>query len=197
MNFPKYTLEQQKGRGGEVYFESYVVNELKCIYHKNDTAKDYGIDGFVEVVIDNAVTGKRIAIQIKHGNSYFAKDNMTPKGHKYYDNQMDRLGYYLNVNTQTPVFLILMNDDYSSIYWVKLQNNIIDFIGVGWRIEIPVDNNLKLHPSEFYDEILKSVKPIENYHFAAPPSKSYIKNTLKEINEMAEEIRRNKEVNNE
>ena len=147
MNFPKYSLPQFKGISGEVFFEYFVITELECIYHRNDRKNDFGVDGFIEFVLKDAnggkvVTGKCIAVQLKHGNSHYAKNGKTPKSHKYSEKSKDRLGYYLNVSSQTPVFFIIMNDDFSSIYWVKLSDGDIDYTSVGWRIEIPKNNNI-------------------------------------------------------
>jgi len=156
MNFPIQNPNQQKGREGEARFADYVTNTLKCIYHKIDGSDDFGIDGHIELVTNSLVTGKFVAIQVKHGNSYFSQE--TPTGHKFIANDK-YLNYYLN--SPVPVFIIVMNDDFSLMRWVQFDiKNILPSGKNSWWIEIPTQNNLS---TNFKEQLFSSVGPIYDY----------------------------------
>ena len=154
--FPKINPNQQKGREGEIRFADFVTNTLKCIFHKIDGSDDFGLDGHIELVIDNIVTGKYIAVQIKHGDSYLT--NTTPAGFKYIANDK-YLNYYLN--SLTPVFIVVMSNDFSQMHWVKFDpEKILPYGNDSWWIEIPKSNTLL---ENFKDELVLSVGPIIDY----------------------------------
>lgn len=155
--FPKRTSQSQKGLIGQVRFQQFVLEQLGCIYHTVNQENDSGIDGYIELVQNEQVIGKLIAVQIKHGNSYFRKKTKT--GYKY-TGSMKHLNYYLN--QQQPVFIILINDSFSECLWVEFS--IDKLFGVqnssNWSIEIPYKNRLD---TNFKDAIFNSVSPIMDF----------------------------------
>ncbi|GFE68609.1 DUF4365 domain-containing protein [Chroococcus sp. FPU101] len=90
--FPKQNKSQEIGRKGEVYFSHYVTTVLGWIYRTVPQESDFGIDGFVDIVINGSVTGKSIAVQIKCGDSYISK--LTAGGFRY-DGENRHLNYYI------------------------------------------------------------------------------------------------------
>ena len=50
--FPKITSNNLKGITGQAYFEYFVNEYLKCIYHPISEENDFGIDGYIELVIN-------------------------------------------------------------------------------------------------------------------------------------------------
>jgi len=168
MNFPKQNLSQHKGRKGETRFADFVVNTLNCIYHKIDGSDDYGIDGHIEIVANNAVTGRFVAVQVKHGNSYFT--HKTKNGYKF--TAKDKyLNYYLN--SPVPVFIIIMDDDFSRMLWVQFDlAQILPSGSDSWWIEIPKSNELTTNLANGvftsvgaifdYSKLISSIKHINN-----------------------------------
>jgi hypothetical protein len=71
MSFPKRNKNQLKGTVGQTYFQHFVNANLNCIYHPINQENDFGIDGYIELVDNDNVTGRLIGIQLKHGNSFF------------------------------------------------------------------------------------------------------------------------------
>lgn len=138
LNFPTQSHSQKMGRAGESRWADFVVNSLGCIYHKIDGSDDFGLDGHIELVDDGLVTGKLVAMQVKHGDSYFS--HKTSLGYKYIAKDK-YLNYYLNA--PSAVFIVIMSGDFSEMLWVKFDiQNIFPYGKNSWWIEIPNTNNL-------------------------------------------------------
>ena len=156
MQFPKVNKNKLKGMTGESYFQYFVNNELKCIYQKVSDNSDFGIDGFIELVINGHVTGKKVAVQIKHGNSYFR--NKVISGYKYIG-ERKHLNYYMN--SQLPVFIVLIDDLFEKSVWVEFDvNKTMWHNDSKWWIEIPEENQLY---NNFLNAILNLLQPIVDY----------------------------------
>lgn len=155
MIFPKRKTANVKGVGGQSFFQDFVNNELNCIYHPINQENDFGIDGYVELVINENVTGKLIGVQLKHGNSYF--ENKTITGYKYLG-ENKHLNYYLN--NQSPIFLIIMNDNFEIIRWVEFDIGKTSPNKNGWWIEIPEKNILNIKILEIW---IKTVGPLIDF----------------------------------
>lgn len=56
--FPKRTTSVQKGVEGQAFFQFFVVNKLKGVYHPVSQENDSGIDGYIELVVDGNTSGK-------------------------------------------------------------------------------------------------------------------------------------------
>lgn len=153
MNFPKRNKNAKNGITGETFFSNYVTNELKCIYHSISQENDFGIDGYIELIKDEYVTGKMVAVQIKHGDSYFR--SKTNNGYKYYG-ENKHINYY--INNMTDVYLVIISDDFKSIHWVKFEISKMMKSGkCGWCMEIPQRNILN---ERFKQNIFEVVGPI-------------------------------------
>lgn len=153
--FPKQTFSQSQGRAGEASFERFVTTELGWIYRPVHRESDFGIDGYVDVVLGEKVTGRGIAVQIKCGDSYVAK--RTSGGIKYEErNQM--LNYYMNQSV--PVILIVMSGDCNEGYWVEFDLTRTNRSASGWWIEIPIKNRLSQNVTEPWSRI---AGPVEDY----------------------------------
>lgn len=156
MQFPKVNKNKLKGMTGEAYFEYFVNNKLNCIYHKIRSDNDFGIDGFIELVINGYVTGKKVAVQIKHGNSYFR--NKVKGGYKYIG-EKKHLNYYMN--SQLPVFIVLIDDLCEKAVWIEFDvNKTIWQNDERWWIEIPKENQLD---SNFFSSIINLLQPIVDF----------------------------------
>src|SRR5688500_9479144 len=73
----KYPRTQATGKIGVVFVES-VVSEAGSMFRPIPQDTDVGIDGYIEFVESEVVTGSLVAIQIKAGES-FLKQNSTEK----------------------------------------------------------------------------------------------------------------------
>ncbi|WP_066499817.1 DUF4365 domain-containing protein [Abyssisolibacter fermentans] len=156
MSFPKRKKSAKHGITGQSYFNHYVNQKLDCIYHPIYQENDFGIDGYIELVCDDNVIGKKVAIQIKHGDSYFKSKTKT--GYKYYG-ESKHLNYYLNI--MVPVYLVIMNEDFSQLHWVEFDISRTSESGKnGWWINIPYTNTLN---SEFKEAIFNTVGPVIDF----------------------------------
>jgi len=155
MDFPKLTQSNLKGLKGQAYFQNYVYEYLKCLYHPIHEENDFGLDGRIEIAIDGKVTGKLIGVQIKHGNSYFEKK--TKFGYRY-EGKQRHLNYYIN---NPPIYIVIIDDDCNRMKWVKFDINKTNELGEDrWWIEIPEENNLK---TNFKNAILSEADEIIDY----------------------------------
>lgn len=156
MLFPKRNLNNLKGVTGQAFFQYFVNNHLKCIYHPINQENDFGIDSYIELVVNESVSGKLIGVQLKHGDSFFRV--RTDGGYKYVG-ENKHLNYYLN--SQSPIFIVIMDEDFNKMYWTQfdimkttpLQEN-------NWWIEVPIKNELY---TNFRDIIFKTVGPIIDF----------------------------------
>ncbi|ASA23369.1 DUF4365 domain-containing protein [Paenibacillus donghaensis] len=156
MSFPKRNKNQLKGTVGQTFFQHYVNAELNCIYHPINQENDFGIDGYIELVENDNVSGKLIGIQLKHGDSFFR--SKTSGGYKFVG-ETKHLNYYLN--SQSPVYIVIMDGDFQRMNWVMFEiDKTSPNSGDGWWIEVPEDNLLI---SNFQDELFQTVGPIINY----------------------------------
>ena len=137
--FPQQSIHQKIGRSGEAFFEFFVANTLNWIYRPVHQESDFGIDGYIDIVQDGNVTGKSIAVQLKHGNSYISKKS---KGGIKYEGSNKHLNYYLNL--QIPIIFIVMDDDFSETFWVLFDIEETTESSAGWWIEIPEQNKLSV-----------------------------------------------------
>lgn len=134
MSFPKRNTSNLKGATGQTFFQHFVNSELNCIYHPINQENDFGIDGYIELVENGNVSGKLIGIQLKHGDSYFKQE--TYGGFKYFG-EYKHLNYYLN--SQLPVFIIIMDDDFKRMYWVEFEiTKTMSLSDDRWWIQIPM-----------------------------------------------------------
>jgi len=111
MKFPKRRKSNLTGAIGETYFQNFVNEALGCLYHPVHQENDFGIDGYIELVSGENVTGKLVGIQLKHGNSYFK--NKTQYGYKY-TGESKHINYYLNKGL--PIFIILMDGEFKRMH---------------------------------------------------------------------------------
>lgn len=136
-SFPKQTKAQQTGRVGETFFEQFVVKTLKWIFRPVHHESDFGLDGFIDIVTNEAVTGRGLAVQIKCGDSYIAK---TSSGGIKYLGSIRHLNYYLN--NSVPIVLIVLSSNCQEGYWVEFDILRTIRTGTEWWIEIPQNNHL-------------------------------------------------------
>lgn len=135
--FPKYTSNQKQGKKGESFFDQFVHSQLEWIYRSVPQESDFGIDGYIDIVTNEAVTGQTIAVQIKCGNSYY--DKKTQGGIRY-DGENKHLNYYSNC--RFPVILVVLNNDCTKGKWVEYDLEKTSASKNGWWTEIPSQNNL-------------------------------------------------------
>ncbi|MEQ8634443.1 DUF4365 domain-containing protein [Gimesia maris] len=136
---PKRTVQQLRGTIGASAFELFVKRDLQWIYRPVHQENDFGIDGYIDVVESNEVTGAGLAVQIKCGNSYIAKRT---EGGIRYDGEIKHLNYYCN--HRQPILLIVLDENGENGYWVEfqLEKTLPADSPNKWWIEVPIENKL-------------------------------------------------------
>jgi hypothetical protein len=136
---PKRTVQQKRGGIGEAAFDLFVNRDLGWVFRPVHQEHDFGIDGFVDVVIDDELTGSSLAIQIKCGSTFVAKKT---SGGIRYDGQLKHLNYYANINH--PVILVVLDENGENGYWCEfqLERTMPGGSDDRWWIEIPDANRL-------------------------------------------------------
>lgn len=122
-----------KGQRGVTAVQKIVEDELGWIFRPIGS-NDVGIDGLAEIVEDNFVQGKMIALQIKSGASYFRE---APGGFRYHGKKK-HLSYWLGYCL--PVFLVLHDPASGKAYWQKIERRLVNETDKGWSIFIPAQN---------------------------------------------------------
>ncbi|MEK5104954.1 DUF4365 domain-containing protein [Cytobacillus sp. FSL M8-0252] len=130
MSFPKF--DHNKGSKGVNLVERAVMDELCWIFREQPT-QDYGIDGHMEVVDDEFVTGRLIALQIKAGSSYLKEENSI--GY-IFRGKMEHYNYW--TNHSLPVVLVLCDLDNETIYWETINDETVEKISESsWKVIVP------------------------------------------------------------
>ncbi|WP_055668304.1 DUF4365 domain-containing protein [Desnuesiella massiliensis] len=99
---PKWKTSKQTENKGIIKLKE-IVNENNCIYRDVPGETDTGIDGFIEFVDSENVTGQIVAVQVKTGQSYF---NKTTDEFEL-DIDEDKLNYWKNYMLPVIIFFYL------------------------------------------------------------------------------------------
>lgn len=153
--FPKQTRSQRVGRAGEAWFESFVTSVLGWVYRPVHRESDFGIDGYIDIVAHEAVTGRTLAVQVKCGDSFVAKK--TAGGIKF-EGSNRHLNYYLNQDV--PVILVVLSSNCEEGYWVEFDITRTNRTSVGWWIEIPRRNQLN---EQVVDHWSRIAGPVDDF----------------------------------
>lgn len=153
MDFPKYLKSNKTGRIGLNILSKIVEKELGWVTRLNHQEDDFGIDAFLDVIIDGYITGKSIAIQVKSGNSYFVSlDSANWK----FKGEIRHLNYYLNHDI--PVLIVLVNVDTEIAYWELCKIEYVDLHENSWTMPIPKDQQISsLHIEQLLNLVPKTV----------------------------------------
>lgn len=146
--YPKYGKSQRAGKAGESFVDSFIHGNLGWIYRSVHQESDFGIDGYIDIVTDENVTGQTIGIQIKCGDSYF---NKRKEGLIRYEGENKHLNLYLNCSC--PIILVVLNSNCSEGKWVEFNANITSPRKNGWWIEVPEKNYLDMSVKNYWTEI--------------------------------------------
>ena len=122
----------KQDRKGIAVVQGIVASDLEWIFREQPT-DDFGIDAQIEIVENEAATGRLIAAQIKSGPSYFQKAD--PDGW-WFGLDRDDLEYWLE--HALPVVVILCNPAMGVAYWeVVTPDKIVTGKRGGKKILIP------------------------------------------------------------
>lgn len=118
---------------------------------------DYGIDGEVEQAINDELTGSKIALQIKSGESYL-KENKAGKIVFY----IDEWHYKYWLQYSLPVLILFYDEANNRIIWdqVKLAN--IEHTTTQHKIELTPSKVLNENSVEELNDIIQTYQP---HHF--------------------------------
>nr|MBV6631313.1 DUF4365 and DUF1817 domain-containing protein [Oceanococcus sp. HetDA_MAG_MS8] len=136
--FPTYSSAARSGDRG-VDLVSRVINEhFGWLFRRNHQEHDFGIDAQVDVVLeDGLVTGQMLALQIKHGASFFREKNQW--GYVFRGEQKH---FNYLANYPTPVLIVICHPKSGDCYWVKFDPSATARAGGNWKITIPSSNKL-------------------------------------------------------
>ena len=95
-----------------------LVNNNNCIYRDVPGESDTGIDGFIEFVDAEDVTGQMIAVQVKTGSSYYNKS----KEQFELRIEKDVLDYWGNYMLPVVLFFYLPDEDKGC--WIAIREYI-------------------------------------------------------------------------
>jgi hypothetical protein len=137
--FPQRIVANNVGQTGMDTVASITNDQLNWIFRQTHQESDYGIDGYLDVVLENgSVTGQSIAVQIKTGESFFK--TKTSAGYVFYG-EGKHLNYYLN--HATPVIFIICNPKSLECYWEHFKVEKTERTGTRWKMVIPFTNRFK------------------------------------------------------
>lgn len=148
-NFPKRTKAQEYGDIGVAIVSQIVSEKLGMIFRPVPQEHDYGIDGFIDYVVDGQVTGGSVAVQIKYGESYFKTE--TVDGY-WYEDSFEHLNYYLN--HPAPSFIFLVHPQTKEVYWNDISVEKLQGKGKKWRLLVQKANLLEQNFSSRMRDLL-------------------------------------------
>jgi hypothetical protein len=138
------TARSRQGSVGVEIVSSIVSNELKWLFRKVHLEEDFGIDGYIDVVLDDgSVTGLSLAAQIKCGMSFLK--TKTNSGFVFYG-EGKHLNYYLN--SQLPILIILCDPETRRCYWELFEAQRTEKTASGWKTVIPFTQTLDAKSKE-------------------------------------------------
>jgi hypothetical protein len=155
MELPKYLKSNKKGRNGLNILTKIVENELGWIVRPNHQEDDFGIDAYIDIVLDEYLTGKSIAIQIKSGDSYFKEIN---NDFWNFHGEKKHLNYYLNQDI--PVLIVLVDLNNEIAYWEVCIMEYVNLQTESWTMPIPKKQQINLNQKE---ELLRYVSKNVDY----------------------------------
>ena len=137
-SFPTLTAQSRQGNLGVEIVSSIISNELKWLFRKVHVEEDFGIDGYIDVVLGSgSVTGQSIAVQIKCGESFLK--TKTKIGFVFYG-ESKHLNYYLNC--QLPILILLCDPETRRCYWELFDPLKTEKTTRGWKTIIPFAQTL-------------------------------------------------------
>lgn len=136
--FPTATPAALSGEAGVNFVASTINQDFGWIFRRTHGEHDFGVDGYVDIVTsDGGVTGRCIAVQIKHGTSFFS--HKTRDGYTYYGEEK-HLNYLSN--HPLPVLLIICDVSAGLRHWVHFEPEALEPTETGWKIHVPFENKL-------------------------------------------------------
>lgn len=136
--YPKLAKEARLGEIG-VERVCRIFNENFCwLFRRTHQEHDFGVDGYVDIVLDDgSVTGQILAVQIKHGVSFFG--SKTANGYTY-RGEIKHFNYLSN--SQVPTLIVLSHPKDGTCYWQVFDPSKCSHNEKSWSIEIPFNNRL-------------------------------------------------------
>lgn len=205
MRYPKLTKQARLGEQG-VERVSRVFNEdFGWLFRRTHQEHDFGVDGYVDVVMeDGSVTGQILAVQIKHGLSFF-----TSKSTNGYIYRGEAKHFNYLCNSQAPTLIILSHPKDGSCYWQMFDPANCSHNEQSWTLEIPFANNLshsrehiaslcaplKDHLSDYQEAAGKAEYMRNAGHIAVRVSRSDIERMrVNSVRELFDSLKRTKEL---
>ncbi len=124
-----HSTQHTERRG--VAFVQDAVHSAEWIFREHKEV-DHGIDAHMESIVDDRVSGRLIALQIKSGPNFFQEE--VENGFVFRGDQ-DHLNYWLEHSL--PVLLLLVDLTNRKIHWVQVTPQAITSTGKGWKIIVP------------------------------------------------------------
>lgn len=114
-----------------------VKAKLRWLF-REQLADDYGIDAHVEVVEDEAATGKLLALQIKSGPSFFKNPT---EGSWWFYPKTEHVQYWKDHSL--PVVIVLYHPDTQLCHWQLVNDDTLTATRKGgWKISVPEEHVL-------------------------------------------------------
>ncbi len=137
--FPKHRKNKNTGEIGLSIVNYIIVQEFNWIFRATHQEHDYGIDGYIDIVSDENVTGRSIAVQIKTGSSFFKSETIDGF---LYRGEMKHINYLMN--HPTPVLVIICEPETKEVYWELFDVNKMIPVKNAWNMVISNENILSV-----------------------------------------------------
>lgn len=111
----KFPHSAATGQLGQNFVER-VILQAGCKPVAYPVERDSGLDGHIEFVVNEAVTGKLIAFQVKQGQSFWRS------GKPFVQTNKRELNYWFYHDL--PVILVVVRPDGNTAYWMDVKGHI-------------------------------------------------------------------------
>jgi hypothetical protein len=133
---------------GVAFVDLIVSRDLRWLF-REQSKSDFGIDAHIEVVEDDEVTGKLLAVQIKSGDSYFKQPSAD--GWRYRPST-DHVRYWKAHSL--PVIVVLYNPTDKRAYWQEVNGETLErSTRGGWFVVVPNGQKLSSDSAEALSKI--------------------------------------------
>jgi hypothetical protein len=135
-NMRRYPKRKESSRTAKIGVDtvSSIVNDnLKWLFRVVHGEEDFGVDGYIDVVLDDgSVTGQSIAVQVKCGKRF-----LRDRSNVGYIFRGERKHLNLYLNSQVPVIIILCDPETRICYWEHFDPRKTDKTPKGWKMTVP------------------------------------------------------------
>lgn len=160
--FPTQSRSQRIGIDGAYQFGYDLSRHTGFMFVQTPQQYDYGLDGYIEAIGNNGVSGKQIFVQLKSSSDAVINN----KDIVLYFSDQKQFNYYSNIWEQSNGAIVFfhINVLHKSIHWVAFDPKKAKITKAGWNIAVPRTNELNAGTKQELLSLLTTPKDYYGYY---------------------------------